>query len=58
MKKGGKMHSREDESYVVIRDGNANVLKDIAISLGRIADMLAEMNHYIIEYDEAERREE
>ena len=53
------MHSREDESYIVCRDGNMDdVFKDIAISLGRIADMLAEMNCYIVHRDCEERREE
>ena len=52
------MKSKEDESYLVCRDrGMEDVVKDIAISLGRIADMLAEMNRYIIDYD-TERREE
>lgn len=52
------MHSREDEAYVICRDGSMDdVYKDIAVSLGRIADMLAEMNRYIIDYDDAERRE-
>ena len=46
------MHSREDEAYVVCRDGNVeDVIKDIAISLGRIADMLSEKNGYIVDYD-------
>ena len=54
--KGGKMHSREDEAYVVCRDGSmGDVYKDIAISLGRIADMLAEMNRYVVDYDNKER---
>lgn len=53
------MHSREDEAYVICRDGNMDdVYKDIAVSLGRIADMLAEMNRYIIDYDDAERRKD
>lgn len=53
------MHSREDEAYIVCRDGNMDdVYKDIAVSLGRIADMLAEMNRYIIDYDDAERRKD
>lgn len=57
--KGEKMHSREDEAYVICRDGSMDdVIKDIAVSLGRIADMLAEMNQYIIHYDNRERREE
>ena len=52
------MKSKEDESYLVCRDrGMEDVVKDIAISLGRIADMLAEMNRYIIDYEDAERRE-
>jgi hypothetical protein len=55
--KGGKMHSREDEACVICRDGSMDdVYKDIAVSLGRIADMLAEMNRYIIDYDDEERR--
>lgn len=53
------MKSKEDESYLVCRDrGMEDVVKDIAISLGRIADMLAEMNRYVIDYEDAERREE
>ena len=53
------MKSKEDESYLVCRDrGMEDVVKDIAISLGRIADMLAEMNRYIIDYEDIERREE
>ena len=52
------MHSREDGAYVICRDGSmADVYKDIAVSLGRIADMLAEMNRYIVDYDNRERRE-
>lgn len=52
------MKSKEDESYLVCRDrGMEDVVKDIAISLGRIADMLAEMNRYIIDYEDAERQE-
>lgn len=58
MKRGGKMHSREDEAYVICRDGSMDdVYKDIAVSLGRIADMLAEMNRYIVDYDNRESRE-
>ena len=52
------MKSKEDESYLVCRDrGMEDVVKDIAISLGRIADMLAEMNRYIVDYDNRERCE-
>lgn len=38
--------------------GMEDVVKDIAISLGRIADMLAEMNRYIVDYEDKERQEE
>ena len=43
------MYSREDEAYIVGRDLPLDsVIRDIASSLGRIADMLAEMNGYIV----------
>lgn len=56
------MRSREDCAYIVGRDGDTDaVIRDIAVSLGRIADMLAEMNRYYVEcdaslIDERERR--
>lgn len=56
------MKSREDCAYIVGRDGDTDaVIRNIAVSLGRIADMLAEMNHYYVDcdaglVDERERR--
>ncbi len=59
------MKSREDETYVALTNGCYGDIKErelyeIAISLGRIADMLAEMNKYIVDYDDMakERKEE
>ena len=55
------MKSREDETYVALIDALTNgfcidtkerELYEIAMSLGRIADMLAEMNKYIVDYDD------
>lgn len=53
-----KIRSREDETYSAFSTlasyGHANtdtILYEIAISLGRIADMLTEANGYIVEYD-------
>ena len=55
------MKSREDETYVVKNacygDRKELELYEIAISLGRIADMLAEMNRYIVDYDNRAERE-
>jgi hypothetical protein len=58
------MKSREDETYVALNElwrcGNLKEreLYEIAMSLGRIADMLAEMNRYIVDYDNGERQSE
>lgn len=57
------MKSREDETYYNLTHNaycnTDTILYEIALSLGRIADMLAEMNRYIVEYDgHAERKEE
>lgn len=52
------MKSREEEAIRNKYDDTQLLLYDISISLGRIADMLAEMNRYIIEYDSTERKEE
>ena len=55
------MRSREDETYITLNEYNCyNDLKDlelyeIAISLGRIADMLAEMNRYVVNYDDRKK---
>ena len=57
------MRSREDETYIALNeyccygDLRDRELYEIAISLGRIADMLAEMNKYIIDYDDERQRE-
>lgn len=57
------MSSREDETYIALVnemyvDTDTNrILREIAISLGRIADMLAEQNGYIVEYDEEKTTE-
>ena len=57
------MTSREDETYIALFnemnvDTDTNrILREIAISLGRIADMLAELNGYHIEYDEEKNTE-
>lgn len=56
------MKSREDETYVNLTHNeyvnSDTILYEIAMSLGRIADMLAELNKYVVEYDSAERKEE
>ena len=58
------MKSREDETYVALNElwrcGSLKEreLYEIAMSLGRIADMLAEMNRYIVDYDESGRQKE
>lgn len=52
------MKSREDETYVALTNCSTYVdvkeceLYEIAISLGRIADILAEMNGCSVEYDD------
>ena len=59
------MKSREDETYAALInrfkygvgvDFKECELYEIAMSLGRIADMLAEMNKYIVDYDDTEKR--
>ena len=59
------MKSREDETYAALInrlkygfcvDLKECELYEIAMSLGRIADMLAEMNKYIVDYDDTEKR--
>ena len=55
------MKSREDETYSALINGICCDLKErelyeIAMSLGRIADMLAEMNRYIVDYDDMSKR--
>ena len=56
------MKSREDETYIALKDyyhygdSRDRELCEIAMSLGRIADMLAEMNRYIIDYDDGKRQ--
>ena len=57
------MKSREDETYIALRNDYISSTKErelyeIAMSLGRIADMLAEMNRYLIDYDDGERQSE
>ena len=58
------MRSREDETYVALNvfyrygDSKERELCEIAMSLGRIADMLAEMNRYIVDYDDNGRQKE
>ena len=58
------MKSREDGTYIALSDfyrygdSRDRELCEIAMSLGRIADMLAEMNRYIIDYDDGERQSE
>lgn len=60
------MKSREDETYVALTNALTNgfcidtkerELYEIAISLGRIADMLAEINRYIVDYDDMTERD-
>lgn len=51
------MRSREDETYISLVNNQPvmtaeSIQFEIATSLGRIADMLAEMNGYVIDYDE------
>ena len=53
------MKSREDETYIALANIYCGSMKErelykIAMSLGRIADMLAEMNRYIVDYDDRE----
>ena len=57
------MKSREDETYIALRNDYISSTKErelyeIAMSLSRIADMLAEMNRYLIDYDDGERQSE
>ena len=57
------MKSREDETYVALTNGYYGDIKErelyeISMSLARIADMLAEMNGYIVEYDDTAERKE
>ena len=58
------MKSREDETYAALseycRYGDLKELElcEIAMSLGRIADMLSEMNRYIVDYDDSGRQKE
>lgn len=51
-----RMKSREDETYVALTNGcygdTKRELYEIAMSLGRIADMLAEMNGFPVDYDD------
>lgn len=56
------MKSREDETYVALTNGfwgdmKERELYECAMSLGRIADMLSEMNGYIVDYDNMAERE-
>ena len=58
---GGKgMNSREQETnnHLVTNQfvNTDTILYEIAVSLGRIADMLAEMNRYIVDYDSSKER--
>lgn len=50
-----KIRSREDETYSILTNcdyvNTDMILYEIAMSLGRIADMLTEANGYIVEYD-------
>ena len=50
-----KVPSREDETYNALTSGDYvntdSILYEIAKSVGRIADMLAEANGYKVEYD-------
>ena len=55
-----RMKSREDETYVVLTnacygDRKELELYEIAMSLGRIADMLAEMNGFPVDYDDLQK---
>ena len=56
------MKSREDETYVALTTNKYGDIKEIclyeiAMSLGRIADMLAEQNGYIVVYDDPQKQE-
>ena len=50
-----KVSSREDETYSALTSGDYvntdTILYEIAKSVGRIADILAETNGYKVEYD-------
>lgn len=49
------MKSREDETWTEYEEKSCcgdYLLAQIALSLGRIADMLAEQQGYIVQYDE------
>ena len=53
------MKSREDETYIALneyRRYEGRELYEIAMSLGRIADMLTEMNRYVVNYNDRENR--
>lgn len=59
------MKSREDETYVALFNDvygdlygtvKERCLYEIAISLGRIADMLAEQNGYLIDSDDPQEK--
>ena len=55
-----RMKSREDETYVALTNGcygdiKERELHEIAMSLGRIADMLAEMNGFPVDYDDLQK---
>lgn len=55
-----RMKSREYETYVVLTnacygDRKERELYEIAMSLGRIADMLAEMNGFPVDYDDLQK---
>ena len=57
------MISREDQTWTnIVNNGGTGetqtTLFEIALSLGRIADMLAEMNDYVVEYGEQSRAAE
>lgn len=56
------MISREQETFDHLTKNKysdtENILYEIAISLGRIADMLAEQNLYIIDYRSEEKQDE
>lgn len=57
------MISREDQTWTnIVNNGcvgdTQTTLFEIALSLGRIADMLAEMNGYHVEYGEQPRTSE
>ena len=51
------MRSREDDARVNANIyGEDTIIEDIAISFGRIADMLSEMNGYIVDYDDGQKK--